>query len=251
MIFYQTYKIRQKYMSIQPINTNVNKTVKFLEEMTDEEVEVNAFKAQKAFINWKETSYHQRAHLLHKVATLLRIRKPELAKNITLDMGKPLAQAEIEIYLSADILDYYADNGEAFLAKKVLDPEFGTEINVNSPVGVLLGVIPENFPFYQVVRFAAPKIMAGNTILLKHASVIPKCAAAMEMLYTEAEAPDGLYTNLFISSKRTSKPFSDERIKGIFSTGSEETGANDSTKPGNHLKKSELDLGGNDMFIIL
>lgn len=238
-------------MSIQTINPNTNKTIKSFEEMTQKSVDAKVAKAQVAFVDWKETSYQQRADLLHKVATLMRIKKSKLAKTITLEMGKLLAQAEGEIDLSADIFDYYADHGAAFLADKVLDPEYGTAIIRNSPVGVLLGVMPWNFPFYQVARFAAPNIMVGNTILLKHASIVPQCAAALEELFEEAEAPDGLYTNLFISGKHASALVSDKRIKGVSLTGSEEAGASIAMEAGKHLKKIVLELGGNDVFIIL
>lgn len=152
-------------------------------------------------------------------------------------MGKLLSQAEGEIDLSANIIDYYADHGEAFLADNALDPEFGSAIIRSSPIGALLGVMPWNFPFYQVVRFAAPNIMVGNTILLKHASMVPQCAASIEQLFEEAEAPEGLYTNLFISGKRTSALVSDKRIKGVTLTGSEKAGASIATEAGKHLKR--------------
>jgi succinate-semialdehyde dehydrogenase/glutarate-semialdehyde dehydrogenase len=238
-------------MSIQTVNPNTNKIVKSFKEMTEKTVNAKVAKAQIAFNDWKETSYQQRADLLHRVATLMRIKKTALAKTITLEMGKILAQAEGEIDLSADILDYYADHGEAFLSDKVLDPEYGSAIVRNSPIGVLLGVMPWNFPFYQVVRFAAPNIMVGNTILLKHASIVPQCAAAIEELFEEAEAPEGLYTNLFISGKHASALVSDKRIKGVSLTGSEEAGASVAAEAGKHLKKVVLELGGNDVFIIL
>jgi succinate-semialdehyde dehydrogenase/glutarate-semialdehyde dehydrogenase len=238
-------------MSIQTVNPNTNKTLKSFEEMTENTVDAKVAKAQTAFIDWKETSYQQRADLLHKVATLMRIKKSELAKTITLEMGKVIAQAEGEIDLSADILDYYANHGETFLADKVLNPELGTAIIRNSPIGVLLGVMPWNFPFYQVVRFAAPNLMVGNTILLKHASIVPQCATAIEELFEEAEAPEGLYTNLFISGKRASALVSDKRIKGVSLTGSEEAGASVAAEAGKHLKKVVLELGGNDVLIIL
>jgi succinate-semialdehyde dehydrogenase/glutarate-semialdehyde dehydrogenase len=238
-------------MSIQTVNPNTNKTVKSFEEMTDKSVDAKVAKAQEAFADWKKTSYQQRADLLHKVATLMRIKKTELAKTITLEMGKLLAQAEGEIDLSADIFDYYADHGEKFLADKVLDPEYGEAIIRNSPIGVLLGVMPWNFPYYQVARFAAPNIMVGNTILLKHASIVPQCAAAIEKLFEEAEAPEGLYTNLFITGKHASALVSDKRIKGVSLTGSEEAGASVAVEAGKHLKKVVLELGGNDVFIIL
>jgi succinate-semialdehyde dehydrogenase/glutarate-semialdehyde dehydrogenase len=238
-------------MSIQTVNPNTNKIVKSFEEMTEKTVDAKVAKAQIAFADWKETSYQRRADLLHKVATLMRAKKTALAKTITLEMGKLLAQAEGEIDLSANILDYYAGHAETFLADKVLEPEYGTAIIRNSPIGSLLGVMPWNFPFYQVVRFAAPNIMVGNTILLKHASKVPQCAIAIEEIFEEAEAPKGLYTNLFISGKRASALVADKRIKGVSLTGSEEAGASVAMEAGKHLKKVVLELGGNDAFIIL
>ena len=238
-------------MSIQTINPNTNKTVKSFEEMTEKTVDAKVAQAQLAFTDWKQTSYQQRADLLRKVATLMRIKKSELAKTITLEMGKIIAQAEGEIDLSADIFDYYADHGEEFLADKVLDPEYGEAIIRSSPIGVLLGVMPWNFPCYQVARFAAPNIMVGNTILIKHASIVPQCAAAIEALFKEAESPEGLYTNLFITGKHASALVSDRRIKGVSLTGGEEAGISIATEAGKHLKKVVLELGGNDAFIIL
>lgn len=238
-------------MSIQTVNPFTNKTEKSFVEMTDKALEASVVKAQMAFADWKETDYQFRADLLHEVATLMRTKKDSLAKTITLEMGKLIAQAEGEIDLSADIFDYYAENGEKFLADKVLNPEFGEAVIRNSPIGILLGVMPWNFPFYQVARFAAPNIMAGNTILLKHASIVPQCAAALEALFEEAKAPKGLYTNLFISGKRATALVSDKRIKGVSLTGSEEAGASVAAEAGKNMKKVVLELGGNDVFIIL
>lgn len=238
-------------MSIQTVNPYTNKIVKSFEEMSKKSVDAKIVKADATFNDWKATSFNQRADLLHKVATLMRSKKSILAKTITLEMGKILAQAEGEIDLSANILDYYADHAEAFLADKVLDPEFGEAIVRNSPIGVLLGVMPWNFPYYQVARFVAPNIMAGNTILLKHASIVPQCAAAIEALFKEAEAPEGLYTNLFITGKNASALVADKRIKGVSLTGSEGAGASVAAEAGKYLKKVVLELGGNDVFIIL
>lgn len=238
-------------MSIQTVNPYTNKTEKSFDEMTDKALEAAVAKAQLAFADWKETDYQLRADLLHQVATLMRAKKDSLAKTITLEMGKLIAQAEGEIDLSADIFDYYAEHGEKFLEDKVLNPKFGEAVIRNSPIGILLGVMPWNFPFYQVSRFAAPNIMAGNTILLKHASIVPQCAAALEVLFEEAKAPKGLYTNLFISGKRATALVADKRIKGVSLTGSEEAGASVAAEGGKNLKKVVLELGGNDVFIIL
>ncbi|NRT14651.1 succinate-semialdehyde dehydrogenase/glutarate-semialdehyde dehydrogenase [Flavobacterium sp. 28A] len=238
-------------MSIQTTNPATNKVIKSFDEMTDKQVEDAIALSNTTFKDWKKTSYKERATILHKVAKLMRAKKTELAKLITLEMGKVFAQSEGEIDLSASILDYYAGNAETFLADKKLSPEQGEAFVRSSPIGVLFGVMPWNFPFYQVVRFAAPNIMVGNTILLKHASIVPQCAIAIDELFKEAGAPEGLYTNLMISGKRSTALVEDVRIKGISLTGSEGAGASMAEAAGKNLKRSVLELGGSDAFIIL
>jgi succinate-semialdehyde dehydrogenase / glutarate-semialdehyde dehydrogenase len=238
-------------MPIQTVNPLTNKLVKSFEEMTDAAVDAAVVQAVNTFADWKKTTYPQRADLLHRVANLLRKNKASLAQLITLEMGKLIAQAEGEIALSADIFDYYATNGAAFLADKTLSPDHGKAFVRSSPIGVLLGIEPWNFPFYQVARFAAPNIMVGNTVLLKHASIVPQCSTAIEKLFKEAGAPIGLYTNLLMSGKRASALVADDRIKGVSLTGSEEAGASIAAQAGKNLKKSVLELGGSDAFIVL
>jgi succinate-semialdehyde dehydrogenase/glutarate-semialdehyde dehydrogenase len=238
-------------MSIKSTNPATNKVVQTFEEMTEPALEESIVKSVETFASWKKTPYSERAALLHKVAGLLRENKKDLAQLITLEMGKLLSQAEGEIKLSAEIFDYYANHAEEFLTDKVLKPVHGQALVRNSPIGVLLGVQPWNFPFYQVARFAAPNIMVGNTILLKHASLVPQCALAIEKLFLEAGAPIGLYTNLLISGERASELVADERIKGVSLTGSEAAGASVAAAAGKFLKKSVLELGGSDAFIVL
>ena len=238
-------------MSIRSTNPATNKVVKTFEEMTDEDVDKAIAQSAATFEEWKKTDYKKRAEILHKVAGLLREKKKDLAKMVTMEMGKLVAQAEGEIKLSAEIFDYYASNAQSFLADKILSPTHGEAMVRHSPIGVLLGVQPWNFPFYQVARFAAPNIMVGNTILIKHASIVPQCAIAIEEIFIEAGAPVGLYTNLLISGKRATALVSDKRIKGVSLTGSEAAGASIAAEAGKHLKKSVLELGGSDAFIIL
>jgi len=238
-------------MPIQTINPNTNTVIQTFAEMTDEQLENAVAKAASSFEDWRQTGYKLRANLLHKVAGLLRAKKDMLAKMITLEMGKLFAHAEGEIKLSAEIFDYYASNGENFLADKTLHPVHGEALIRHSPIGVLLGVEPWNFPFYQVARFAAPNIMTGNTILVKHASIVPQCGIAIEELFKEAGAPVGLYTNLLISGPRASALVADKRIKGVSLTGSEEAGSSIASEAGKYLKKSVLELGGSDAFIVL
>lgn len=238
-------------MAIQSTNPATNIVVKTFEEMSETAVDHSIAKAVETFATWKKTPYPKRAKLLHNVAGLLRTRKKDLAKLISLEMGKLLTQAEGEIKLSAEIFDYYANNAEEFLADKILNPVHGKALIRHSPIGVLLGVQPWNFPFYQVARFAAPNIMVGNTILIKHASIVPQCAIAIEEIFIEVQAPMGLYTNLLISGKRASELVSDKRIKGVSLTGSEAAGASLAKEAGKYLKKSVLELGGSDAFIVL
>ncbi len=238
-------------MAIQTTNPTTNKVHKTFEEMSEAAVDKAIVQATRAFTEWRKTPYTYRAELLHKVAALLRQKRESLAILITMEMGKLIAQAEGEIDLSADIFDYYATHGEEFLADKVLTPKYGKAFIRCSPIGVLLGVEPWNFPFYQVARFAAPNIMVGNTVLVKHASIVPQCAMAIEELFNEAGSPSGVYTNLLISGKRATALVQDKQIKGVSLTGSEEAGASVAAEAGKNLKKSVLELGGNDVFIIL
>ena len=238
-------------MSLQTTNPTTNVAIKSFEEMTDLAIDAAVTQAENAYKEWRKTTYEQRALLLHKVAGLMREKKEQLSKTITSEMGKLIAQAEGEIVLSADIFDYYADNAEKFLADKILGPTHGTAIIRHSSIGVLFGVEPWNFPFYQVARFAAPNIMVGNTILVKHASIVAQCGIAIEELFKEAGAPAGLYTNLLLSGSRASALVKDKRIKGVSLTGSEAAGASIAAEAGKNLKKSVLELGGSDAFIIL
>jgi succinate-semialdehyde dehydrogenase / glutarate-semialdehyde dehydrogenase len=238
-------------MSIQTINPTTNKIIMSFEEMTDTEIDAAIEQSEKAFQIWKTHNYAQRAAVLFEMAALLRIKKLDLAKLITLEMGKPIAQAKGEIELSADIFEYYAINGEKFLADTKLDTKIGEAYIKHSSIGVLFGVEPWNFPFYQVARFAAPNLMIGNTILVKHASLVPQCGIAIQDLFIQAGAAEGVYTNLLLSGKRASAIVANKRIKGVSLTGSEEAGASLATEAGKFLKKSVLELGGSDAFIVL
>jgi len=238
-------------MAFQTTNPATNKVVKSFDEMTDATVDKAIAQAAIAYDEWKHTDYKTRAHLLFNVAGLLREKKKDLANMITLEMGKLLTHAEGEIKLSAEIFDYYAKNAEGFLKDKILNPTHGSALIRYSPVGVLLGIQPWNFPFYQVARFAAPNIMIGNTVIIKHAANVPQCAIAIEAIFAEAGAPLGIYTNLLVSHKKITELIADKRIKGVSLTGSETAGASVAAEAGKHIKRSVLELGGSDAFIIL
>lgn len=241
----------KKKAYVKTVNPATNELVKSFEEMTEQEIESAIAGADKAYQDWKKTSYQQRADLLHKVASLMRKEKDTLAKLITLEMGKLFKESEGEIDLSANIIDYYADNGAKFLADQPLKTEYGEAIVRHSPIGVLLGIEPWNFPFYQVARFAAPNVMIGNVVLVKHASNVPQCGIAIEKLFKEAGAPVGVYTNLLIPGSKVASLVADKRIKGASLTGSETSGAKLAESAGKNLKKSVLELGGSDAFIVL
>jgi len=166
-------------------------------------------------------------------------------------MGKRIGEARGEVEFSSNILSYYAKNAERFLAPVKLHPSLGEGHMESSPFGVLFGVQPWNFPYYQLARFAAPNLMAGNVVMVKHAGCVPQCAIAFEKLWMEAGAPVGAYTNLLISHDQVNRVIDDPRIKGVALTGSVEAGKSVAGRSGQNLKKSTMELGGSDAFIVL
>ncbi len=189
--------------------------------------------------------------MIAKAAAILRARVDEFARPVTLEMGKLIDGARGEVMLSADILDYYASNAEAFLSPQHLTPDSGQAAVESSPIGALFGVEPWNFPYYQIARFAAPNLMAGNVVMVKHAGSVPQCAIAFEKLWIEAGAPVGPYTNLLISYDQVNRVIDDPRIKGVALTDSGEAGKMVAGIAGQTLKKSAMELGGSDAFIVL
>lgn len=237
--------------SIKTVNPATNQVEKEYPVMTDQQIDLILSDADKAFQSWKKTSFAERAKLLHKVASILRERKEELGKLCSIEMGKLHSEGIGEVELSANIFDYYADNGEKFLADAPLDTPQGKAFLSYEPIGVLLSVQPWNFPFYQITRSAAPNIMAGNTVVLKHASNVPQAAEIMEKIFAEAGAPKGVYTNLFVPGAKVSELVADPRVKGASLTGSEPAGSSFASMAGKYLKKSTLELGGSDAFVVL
>ena len=236
------------YQSINPYNGKILKTFK---ELTDTQLEAALGNAATCFDNWRHTTFAGRAAVVTKAAAIMRARTDEFARPMTLEMGKLIAQARGEVVLSADIFDYYAKNAERFLAPEHLKPSSGEATVVSTPLGVLFGVQPWNFPYYQLARFAAPNLMAGNVVMVKHAGCVPQCAIAFEKLWLEAGAPVGAYTNLLISHDQVTQVIDDPRIKGIALTGSVEAGRLVAARAGQNLKKSTMELGGSDAFIVL
>lgn len=238
-------------MPIQTTNPYNNKVVKTFDELTDAALEKKIAQADKAYQVWKKTDVAQRSKLLQNVAALMRKKKPELAKLITLEMGKLIAQSESEIDMCASVYEYYAANAAEFLKDKPMKIKDGKAFVRYTPTGIILAVEPWNYPFNQVARLAAPNIVGGNVVLLKHASNVPQCAAMIEKLFKEAGAPDGVFTNLYLAGKRIAKLAEDKRITGMSLTGSEGAGSSMAEAAGKNLKKSVLELGGSDAFVVL
>lgn len=219
--------------------------------MTDAMVDEKLSAADNAFLRWRETPYGERARLLRRVAFLLNEKKEMLARLCAVEMGKIIKEGLAEIQVCMDILEYYAENSALFLADKPLEYPHGEAFICYKPIGVVFSVQPWNFPFYQVIRSTAPNLMAGNTVVLKHASNVPQCAQMAERIFTEAGVPEGVFTNLFISGPRASLLAEDDRIKGITFTGSRSSGASLAAAAGKHVKKTVMELGGSDALLVL
>ena len=239
-------------MAYETTNPYTGKVVKTFDEISDKDLEAKLKQANDCFENdWRNRSFAARKAILTKAATLMREKQQHFAELITLEMGKLIKQSLGEVGLCADILAYYAEHAEKFLAPEKLTTERGDAVVESSPIGVLFGVEPWNYPYYQLVRFAAPNLMAGNVVMVKHASIVPQCALAFEKLFADAGAPAGAYTNLFISKDQVAKVIDDHRIRAVALTGSEGAGAIVAQQAGKNLKKSTLELGGSDAFIVL
>jgi succinate-semialdehyde dehydrogenase/glutarate-semialdehyde dehydrogenase len=233
------------------VNPATGETVATFESLGAEDVEPLVQAAHAAFLQWRERSVAERAAVVGRAAEIMMERENELAAAITLEMGKLIGEAHFEVHLAASILRYYADNGPTFLEPEPLHPKAGEAVVVNAPLGVLLGVEPWNFPLYQVVRFAGPNLVVGNTILLKHASNCPQSALALEAIFRDAGAPDGVYTNIFLPSRHVAAVIQHPLVQGVSLTGSEAAGAAVGEAAGRSLKKCVLELGGSDPFIVL
>ena len=194
---------------------------------------------------------NERTAVLRRAADLMIERRDELAALVTLEMGKRIHESRDEVNLSSAILAYYADYAARFLANRPLESTVGEAWVEFEPIGVLVGVEPWNYPYYQLVRFVGPSFALGNTILMKHASGVPKCALAFEKIMIDAGAPDGAYRNLFLSTDQVSALIEDPRVQGVSLTGSEKAGESLAAQAGKQLKKCTMELGGNDAFIVL
>ncbi|UBT80445.1 NAD-dependent succinate-semialdehyde dehydrogenase [Pseudomonas amygdali] len=241
-------------MAYATTNPYTGQVIQQFPEASDNEVAQALDKAQAAFEGWKNTSFEERAQVLRKVAGLLRERHSDYAALLTLEMGKVAAEAEGEVELSAQILEYYAQNAATLLAAEKLPskhPSYTDTWVEHVPQGILLAIEPWNFPYYQIVRIAAPQLAAGNVVILKHASNVPQCAAAFDALFREAGLPQGGFTNLYANRTQIKTIIEDPRVQGVALTGSEGAGAVVASQAGNALKKTTMELGGADAFVVL
>ncbi|MGP5726216.1 NAD-dependent succinate-semialdehyde dehydrogenase [Arthrobacter rhombi] len=234
------------------VNPATGETVKEFATTTNEEIEAAMAASNQAYASWSAAPIEDRAAIMNRAADLMGERSSELASIITLEMGKLHSEAEGEVQLASDILRYYATEAPAILADETLQPASGgSAVVVSEPIGPLVGVMPWNFPYYQIARFAGPNLMAGNTILLKHASSCPQAALAFDQLMHDAGVPRDAYINIFASNDQIQDMLADSRVRGASVTGSEGAGSAVATGASEHLKPVVLELGGSDPFIVL
>jgi succinate-semialdehyde dehydrogenase/glutarate-semialdehyde dehydrogenase len=245
------FLLKFSVMAIQTVNPFNNQVIQEFEEISDKELQNKIEVAHQAYRSWKNTPIAERTALLLKVASIMRERKIELAQLITLEMGKLIKQSEGEVEMCASVYEYYANNAAEFLKDRPMKVDKGEAFIRLTPMGIILAVEPWNYPFNQAARLTAPNLMAGNTVMLKHSSNVPQCAAMIETIFKDAGAPEGVFTNLYLAGKRVAKLAEDPRIVGLSLTGSEGAGSSLAEAAGRNLKKSVLELGGSDAFIVL
>jgi succinate-semialdehyde dehydrogenase/glutarate-semialdehyde dehydrogenase len=238
-------------MIIESVNPATGKQIEQFEAMSIAHIDQALERSSQAFESWRETDFTHRAELIQKVADKLRSNKQRYAKVLTHEMGKTIVEARAEVEKCALVCDYYALNAKRILAPRPNQSDAGESFARYDPIGPVLAVMPWNFPFWQVFRFAAPAIMAGNVAVLKHASNVPRTALEIEQVFTEAGSPKGLFTTLMIGSGQVERVIRDPRIRAVTLTGSESAGRSVAKIAGSVLKKTVLELGGSDAFIVL
>jgi succinate-semialdehyde dehydrogenase / glutarate-semialdehyde dehydrogenase len=238
-------------MSIESINPATGEVLEGFEETSEHDLERVLAAAQEAFLEWRTLPFAARAQRMRDAARVLRARRTDYARTMTLEMGKPIVQAEAEVDKCAWVCEYYAEHAEALLAEQPRETDASRSYVRFDPLGLVLAVMPWNFPFWQVFRFAAPALMAGNAGLLKHASNVPRSALAIEEVFREAGFPRGLFSTVLIGSAAVTPLIADPRIVAVTLTGSERAGSKVAEQAGRELKKTVLELGGSDPFIVL
>ncbi|MFM0511246.1 NAD-dependent succinate-semialdehyde dehydrogenase [Paraburkholderia sp. RL17-373-BIF-A] len=237
-------------MAYQTINPATGELVKTFPDITDSELDKVVDRAQACFETWRRRPVDERARIVRSAAAKLRANAQEYAGYLTAEMGKLIAEARAEVQLSAAILDYYADRAAHYLRPVEIDGVPGNSIETH-PLGIILGVEPWNFPYYQLARVAGPQLMVGNVVIIKHAGNVPQSALAFERLFQDVDAPEGIYTNVFANFDQVARLIDDPRVRGATVTGSERAGAAVAERAGRALKKSVMELGGSDPLIVL
>jgi succinate-semialdehyde dehydrogenase/glutarate-semialdehyde dehydrogenase len=238
-------------MVLKSINPTTEDVVQTFEEFTRAQINQALDQAAAAQRTWRSTAYGERARGLQKVARALRAQKSRLAALATEEMGKPIVEAEAEVEKCAWNCDFYAEHAASFLADEHVEMSLSDSFVAFEPLGVVLAIMPWNFPFWQVIRFAAPALMAGNGAILKHASNVPRCALALEEVINASGLPEGLFRTLLVPGSAVEPLIADRRIAAVTLTGSSEVGEQVASAAGRHLKKQVLELGGSDPFIVL
>lgn len=238
-------------MNFNVINPATGKKIKTISGWDDSEIEQALSDTALVSQSWQDLAIEQRAEIVADAGKVLRENKDKYAAIITEEMGKLINDARAEVEKCASVCDYYAQNGAAFLADEIIESDAGKSYVAYQPLGCVLAVMPWNFPFWQVFRFAAPTLIAGNTGVLKHASNVPQCALAIEEVFDKAGAPKGVFRSLMISASQVKQVIEDDRVHAVTLTGSEPAGRQVAATAANVLKKSVLELGGSDAFIVL
>jgi acyl-CoA reductase-like NAD-dependent aldehyde dehydrogenase len=237
--------------SIRSINPATEEVLRSFEAHSEAQIAEALQGAADTFWRWRKTSFAERAVLMHRAAAYLRAHSARLAEIITIEMGKPIIEAEAEVEKCAWNCDFYADNSRLFLQDEVRTSNASESYIQYPPLGVVLAIMPWNFPFWQVFRFAAPALMAGNTSILKHASNVPQCALAIEEVFREAGFPDGAFRTLLVPGSAVAPLIESPHIAAVTLTGSEAAGSAVAAQAGRAFKKTVLELGGSDPFIVL
>ena len=238
-------------MGMDSVNPATGEILKRYDEMTPEKIAATVEEVDRAYTSWRTTSFGERAKHMRAAATILRRRREEYARLMAEEMGKPLAQGRAETDKCAWVCEYYAENAEKFLAREEIQTEASRSFVTFEPIGVILAVMPWNFPLWQVFRFAAPSLMAGNTGVLKHASNVQGCALAIEAVFGEAGFPENVFRTLLIGSKLVDLAIGHPKVRAVTLTGSTPAGRAVAKKAGELLKKTVLELGGSDPYLIL
>ncbi len=236
---------------MQSVNPTTEEVIAQYSELDDVHVENKIALAQKAFESWKQTTFEERKTKMLDLAAILKEKKREIAQIATLEMGKPIVAAIAEVEKCALLCDYYSENAENILKEEYIKSDAETSFVRFDPIGIVLAVMPWNFPYWQVFRFIVPAAMAGNVGLLKHASNVQGCAQKMEKMFLEAGFPEGIFQNLSIGSSKVEGLIRDSRVKAVTLTGSEYAGKKVAEAAGSEVKKTVLELGGSDPFLVL